>query len=70
MFKPCVRHEGSFLGRRYASVLLAVVGLLALAPRSWAQVNLGPVTVGAGLRTDFVDTEPDQRSHHQPVSTQ
>jgi hypothetical protein len=30
-----------------------------LAPQSRAQVDLGPVTVGAGLRTDFTHTEPD-----------
>ena len=35
------------------------VGVLVLAPPSRAQVNLGPVTVGAGLRTSFVHTEPD-----------
>jgi hypothetical protein len=58
MFRPRVRHEGSFLGRRCPSALLAMAGLLALAPQSWAQINLGPVTVGAGLRTDFVSTEP------------
>jgi hypothetical protein len=58
MFRLYVRREGSHLGRHYASALLSVVGLLALAQPSWAQINLGPVTVGAGLRTDFVSTEP------------
>ena len=39
--------------------LLLLSGLLVLAPPSRAQVTLGPVTVGAGLRTSFVHTEPD-----------
>src|SRR5882672_6809660 len=34
--------------------------LFLLAPLSWGQVQLGPVTVGAGLRTSFVGTEPDK----------
>ena len=34
-------------------------GLIALATISEAQINLGPVTVGAGLRTEFVSTVPD-----------
>jgi hypothetical protein len=35
-----------------------MLGLLALAPASRAQVNLGPITVGAGLQTSFdhIDT--------------
>ncbi len=44
--------------RRCAPVFLLLLGLLVSAPPSWAQVNLGPVTVGAGLRTSFVDTMP------------
>jgi hypothetical protein len=36
-----------------------LAGSLVLAPRSPAQVNLGPVTIGAGLRTSFTHTEPD-----------
>ena len=31
---------------------------MVLAPPSRAQVDLGPVTVGAGLRTSFLNTEP------------
>ncbi len=34
-------------------------GLLVLASPSRAQVNLGPITVGGGLRTSYVNTEPD-----------
>ena len=49
----------AFIPRRCAPVLLLLLGLLVLVPPSRAQVNLGPVTVGAGLRTSFVHTEPD-----------
>ncbi len=45
--------------RRCAPVFLFLLGLLVSAPPSWAQANLGPITVGAGLRTSFVDTMPD-----------
>lgn len=40
-------------------MLLPCLGLLAAAVPSWAQGNIGPVTVGAGLRTSFVSTTPD-----------
>src|ERR1035441_6238419 len=33
-----------------------------MAPLSWAQINLGPVTVGAGLRTSFDHTAPNSGS--------
>jgi hypothetical protein len=36
--------------------------VFALAPFARAQVDLGPVTVGAGLRTSFVNTEPNNGS--------
>lgn len=39
-------------------LLLALELVVAVAP-SRAQVSLGPVTVGAGLQTGFVNTEPD-----------
>ena len=45
--------------RRCAPVLLFLSGFLVLAPPSQAQVTLGPVTVGAGMRTSFIHTEPD-----------
>lgn len=35
------------------------MGFLESAPPSQAQVNLGPVTIGAGLRTSFVHTDQD-----------
>jgi len=54
-----VRNERAFFARRYAPALLLLAGFLLLAPPSRAQVDLGPVTVGAGLRTDFTHTEPD-----------
>jgi hypothetical protein len=38
---------------------LLLLGLAILASQSPAQINLGPVTVGAGLQTSFVHTEPD-----------
>ena len=44
--------------RRRAPVLLFLLGLLILAPVSRAQTDIGPVTVGAGLRTDFGATLP------------
>lgn len=45
--------------RRCAPGLLLLSGFLAIAPASRAQVALGPVTIGAGLRTSYVNTEPD-----------
>ena len=46
-------------GRRASAVLLAACFLI-LAPASRAQLaTLGPVTIGAGLRTDFTATEPN-----------
>jgi len=35
-----------------------LLGLLVFAPLSLAQLTLGPVTVGAGLRTEFEATQP------------
>jgi hypothetical protein len=51
--------EPMFIARRSAPALLLLAGLFAFAPLSRAQLNLGPVTVGGGLRTSFVNTEPD-----------
>lgn len=45
--------------RRSAAVPLLLSGFLLPAPESHAQTNLGPVTVGAGLRTSFVHTDND-----------
>jgi hypothetical protein len=37
-----------------------MLGVFLLAPLSRAQINLGPVTVGAGMRASFDHTEPDR----------
>jgi len=58
MSRRLVRNELTFLARRCAPVLL-LSGFFLLAPLSRAQVTLGPVTVGGGLRTSYVHTEPD-----------
>ncbi len=58
MTRRCARNERAFDARRYAPALLLLVGLVGSAPLSRAQTTLGPVTVGAGLRTEFVNTEP------------
>src|SRR5580698_10498588 len=57
MLRRCIRNDGTIIARRYAPIALVFLGLAA-APLSRAQTNLGPITVGAGLRTSFVDTEP------------
>jgi hypothetical protein len=59
MSRRCVRKEQPFVARRFSPTLLLLVGSLVLAAPSRAQVALGPVTVGAGLQTSFVNTEPD-----------
>ncbi|HYM09648.1 MAG TPA: hypothetical protein VEU62_02890 [Bryobacterales bacterium] len=59
MLRRCVRDEQAFIPRRSARVLLFLLGAFALAPPSRAQIDLGPITVGAGLRTSFVSTQPD-----------
>jgi hypothetical protein len=48
------------MARRCTPALLLLTGFLVLASASRAQIaTLGPVTIGAGLRTDFTHTEPD-----------
>lgn len=47
------------IARRLASISLAVLGCLLFAVPTKAQVNLGPVTVGAGLRTSYYHYSPD-----------
>src|ERR1700685_1694900 len=59
MSRRCVRSERVFIARRCAPVLLLLAAFLLLAPSSRAQVNLGPVTVGAGLRTSFEASQPN-----------
>lgn len=58
MYRRFVRDEPVFIARRFAPVLL-LLAFLAAAQPSRAQVTLGPVTVGGGLRTSYVHTEPD-----------
>lgn len=40
------------------TALLTLTGVFAIAPSSHAQVSLGPVTVGAGVQTSFLHTQP------------
>lgn len=58
MLTRCVRGGRVFTARRCSPALLLLLGSLALAPVSRAQVTLGPVTIGAGLQTSFdhIDT--------------
>ena len=59
MPEGCVRNERAFISGRCVPVLLLLLEFLVLAPPSRAQVALGPVTLGAGLRTSFAHTDPD-----------
>src|SRR5215469_13374463 len=61
MQRRCVRNERGPIARRFAPAWLLALGLL-IGPSARAQVDLGPVTVGAGLRTSYVDTLPDNGS--------
>ena len=58
MLRQHIRNEPALIARRCAPAMLLVAGFLLLAPLSRGQGNLGPITVGAGLRTSFVDTQP------------
>jgi len=59
MLRRRVRIEQAFIARRCVPVFFLSLGFLILAPQSRAQIALGPVTVGGGLRTSYVNTEPD-----------
>jgi hypothetical protein len=59
MSRRSVRKERTFTARRCVPGLLLLLGVLVSAPQSRAQTTLGPVTIGGGLRTSFVNTEPD-----------
>lgn len=61
MQRRCVRNEAVIIARRGAPIWLLFLGLVA-GPAARAQTDLGPVTVGAGLRTSFVNTMPDSGS--------
>ncbi len=45
--------------RQCAPALLLLTGFLESAPPLRAQTTLGPVTIGAGVRTSFTHTQPD-----------
>jgi hypothetical protein len=53
------RNERKPFPLRYASALFVFSGLLGLVPASIAQTTVGPITIGAGLRTSFGHTETD-----------
>ncbi len=59
MFRGFVGAERTFIARRCTPVLLLLSGLLIWSPASQAQTTLGPVTVGAGMRTSFAHTDVD-----------
>ena len=56
------RNERPFTAQRCTPVFVLLLGFVVLALPARAQVNLGPVTVGAGVRTDFEHTAPDSGS--------
>jgi hypothetical protein len=58
MLRRSVRNEGVSIARRCAPVSLLLLGFLMVTSPAPAQVTLGPVTVGAGLRTEFETTTP------------
>ncbi|MDP9053027.1 MAG: hypothetical protein M3N93_01795 [Acidobacteriota bacterium] len=39
-------------------VFLSLLSAVVTIPQSWAQTTLGPVTLGAGIQTSFVNTKP------------
>src|SRR4051812_8785786 len=59
MLRRCVRNERAFLARRFAPAFLLLSGIVVTAPASRAQIALGPITVGGGVRTSYAHTEPD-----------
>lgn len=67
MPKLRVRHDGLFLARRYTPVLL-LSGFLLTPNASLAQINLGPIVVGAGIQTDFTHTQPSSGSSDDAFS--
>ena len=58
MLRRSVSSGSVFIARRCAPVLFFLLGFVVSAPPSRAQLTLGPVTVGAGLRTEFESTTP------------
>ena len=62
MFRRCIHNERAFLVKGCAPALLAALGLLVWAAPSKAQINLGPVTIGAGLQTGYDHIQTDGAS--------
>ena len=63
MLRSRTRIEDGFSARRCTPAFLLLLGLCAVLPRpARAQTDIGPVTVGAGVRADFEHTQPDQGS--------
>ena len=59
MPRGCALKRCLLLARGCTPALLLLPGLLVIGRPARAQIDLGPVTVGAGLRTDFEHTQPD-----------
>jgi hypothetical protein len=59
MIMRFARGEQAFVGPGSAPALLLFLGFVGFAPLSRGQVNLGPITVGAGLQTSFASTGTD-----------
>jgi hypothetical protein len=59
MYRRSVGKKRASIARRCASAFLLFSGFLILAPLSRAQVELGPIKVGAGLRTSYVHTDTE-----------
>lgn len=58
MIRRTVSGGPAFVAGRYLPALPLVFGVFALAAPAFAQTTIGPVTVGAGVRTDFDSTNP------------
>jgi len=54
MLNGCIRNVPAFLARR----CFVLLGVLTVSVPLWAQKELGPITVGAGLQTSFVHNSP------------
>src|SRR5579864_7383515 len=59
MLRRRVCIEPRFIARRCVPALLLLSGLVGSVAPSRAQIDLGPVTVGAGLRTSYDHVSPD-----------
>lgn len=62
MYRRDAGNKKILIVRQYVSALLWFGGFACISTASWAQGNLGPITVGAGLRTSFISTTPDGSS--------